>query len=318
MAALRLAWTVTSAPAVEFLASTRPSRQVVRKQPLGAANLALHCEHVTPRGLMSPSSPSLRRRYPLRGHFARTRRLGYRLMPFHSTAMRAGAPVSAVGVGTTSLRCLRQRRGYDRALCSRPPPPPGVTAARIAHHAYQMSFDGSFENETDERLEAAGCGTYVWGPVDEHGKRNCIAQAKVAGSYGTAQLAEGGALKLGLWLIFILGLDLQEVEIVGDCDAVIGFATLHGGPRSAHLWDVLGDVLPHVSAHNWRLRYTVVPRTSNVLANSLAQEGVLLARNKDSQPHLWTTVDTLGVLPWFPRPSRCALPLAPLCLPSPR
>ena len=88
-------------------------------------------------------------------------------------------------------------------------------------------------------------------------------------------------------------------------------------PRSAHLWDVLGDVLLHVSAHNWRLRYTVVPRTSNTLTNSLAQEGVLLARNKDSQPHLWTTVDTLGVLPWFLAPSRCALPLVPLCLPSP-
>jgi hypothetical protein len=221
------------------------------------------------------------------------------------------------GCGNHILALFASKEGLRPGTLLKAPPPPGVTAARIAHHAYQMSFDGSYEDGTDDRTEAAGCGTSVWGPVDEHGKRNCIAQAKIACNYDTAQLAEGGALKLGLWLLFILGLNLQEVEVIGDCDAVIGFATLHGDPRSARLWDVLGDVLLHVSAHNWRLRYTVVPRTSNTFANSLAKAGVLLARDKDSRPQLWTTCDTLGDHPWFLAPSRCALPLVPLCLPSP-
>jgi hypothetical protein len=188
--------------------------------------------------------------------------------------------------------------------------------ARIAHHSFQLTFDGSFDKGTNDRLSAAGCGASLWSPVDKDGVRTCVAQASCGSRQPSAQLAEGEALRLAFWLLFILGLSSANVEIIGDCDEVVRFATLHGDPKCARLWDVLGNALLHVSAHSWKLRYTVVPRTSNVLAHRLAKGGLTLARISDFQPRVWTSVAGLDDLAWFPLPSRLPLPLVPCLLPT--
>ena len=178
-----------------------------------------------------------------------------------------------------------------------------------------MAFDGGARHrspnaclpETSPR--AAGAGAILWGPVNEEGSRECLAQILIAApSASSSMVAEALGLRAALAVtLFAVG-HPGEICVVGDNLPILRMASSNGRIKNPETWQLLDAPLSTISVQKWDCTWTAVRRCQNKTADALATLGTFrsieLAANGNSAPQvsLWvngaTARQDATALPW--------------------
>ena len=196
-----------------------------------------------------------------------------------------------------ALKACRFIKSGD-VLCSRPPP--HLLSMPLEPEAdFQVSFDGGARHSSPrssldpEGPRAVGAGAALWGPIQEDGRRRCIAQATLSvPAIGCSMKAEALGLRAALALAALILQHPDSITVIGDNLPILRMAAANGKVRTPGVWEVLEAPLMHTLLQNWACRWVAVRRHLNKLADKLATRGTFDAVDRAVQG-VWEPVLTV-------------------------
>ena len=167
---------------------------------------------------------------------------------------------------------------------------------------FVVSFDGGARHKSPQHClpesgpRVAGVGAAIWGPPDDRGRRQCIAQATIAcPNLGDSMSAEAAGLRLGIALVVRTLPHAASVGILGDNLPVMRLGAGNGKIRTPGIWEILEAPLLHIAVREWRCQWFAVRRRYNKSADALATLGTYRAIERaatgqcEPDIHIWST-----------------------------
>ena len=190
------------------------------------------------------------------------------------------------------MRCLECRAWKLTAVATRaikrgeplrgPPPKNSTQLPERELVEYRISFDGgarhrSPNNQLDSNgPRAAGAGAIVWGPADQRGRRDMLAQISLAEPRESSSLiAEALGLRVGMSLAHRVIGRPTSLEIVGDNLPVLRMCAGNAKVRTPEVWELLEGPIMEADMRGWRCEWIAVRRCFNAAADGVATHGTL-------------------------------------------
>ena len=166
---------------------------------------------------------------------------------------------------------------------------------------YRISFDGgarhrSPNNQLDPNgPRAVGAGAIVWGPADQRGRRDMLAQISLAEPRESSSLiAEALGLRAGMSLAQRIIGRPTSLEIVGDNLPVLRMCAGNAKVRTPQVWELLEGPIMDADLRGWQCEWIAVRRCFNAAADGVATHGTLcsvdLVAEKRETPVAWVWV----------------------------